>query len=120
MSRHLLVDRPRVQVVVGFDHMLRSFFGQLFNPAADPDRAVGGWPTRSGLGMRHPADTHVLAAGDLRLLFGWARQQQPIFVWREPEATEHFERLRAVLRSEWESGEDASEIPVPTCLRGEG
>lgn len=119
MSRHLLVDRPRLQVVVGFDHMLRSFFGQLFNPAADTGSAIDGWPTRSGLGTRHPADTQALAAADLRLLFAWARKQQPIFVWHEPEASEHFGRLHGLLRSEWETGEDAPVIPVPACLQGE-
>ncbi len=120
MSRHLLIDRPDCQVVLGFDHPLQAFFGQIFNPS-DKRREgtpVGGWPTRSGLGMRPPVTDHSAVARDLEQLRRWARARQPDQVWAHPEAEQHLDALLRALRGEWDDGDDAPERPVPACLQG--
>lgn len=121
MSRHILVERPDIQVVLGFDHMLRSYFGQVFDPSDSDNEgmAVGGWPTASGLGTRRPVNTYPERNHDLRLLMTWARGQQPDRVWAHPEAAEHLEKLRAALRFEWEEGSDEDAITLPAVLQGE-
>ena len=113
--------RPNLQVVLGFDHMLRSYFGQVFNPSdrKTEGMAVGGWPTASGLGTRRPVITYPERNHDLRLLMMWARAQQPASVWEHPEAAEHLEKLRAALRFEWEEGANEPELPLPAVLQGE-
>lgn len=116
MSRHILVDRPSIQVVLGFDHMLRSFFGQIFKPPGS-GIARGGWPTRSGLGTRRPVRTEEHASEDLRLLLAWARGTQPEEVWEHPEAADHLDALRRSLRFEWSEGYDEAERLVPHALR---
>lgn len=120
MSRHLLVDRPDVQIVLGYDHPLHAFFGQRFNPSRKHSEgiAIGGWPTRTGLGVRRFVRSAVEAEKDLRLLFAWARQQQPEDVWGRPGASAHLDQLRLVLRREWSEGEDCHEEPPPAALRG--
>lgn len=119
MSRHILIDWPKMQIVVGFDHMLRSFFGQVFNPSdrRSEGMAIGGWPTASGLGTRRPVVTYPERDHDLRLLMTWARSQVIDGVWEHPDAAAHIERLRSMLRFEWEEGSDEDEIPVPAVLR---
>ncbi|MFY9291650.1 MAG: hypothetical protein WAP03_13265 [Methylorubrum rhodinum] len=121
MSRHILVERPTIQVVLGFDHMLRSYFGQVFDPSDSDNEgmAVGGWPTASGLGTRRPVIHWAERNHDLRLLMTWARGQQPDRVWEHPEAAEHLEKLRAALRFEWEEGSDEDAIALPAVLQGE-
>lgn len=121
MSRHILVERPTIQVVLGFDHMLRSYFGQVFRPSdrRNEGMAVAGWPTASGLGTRRPVRTYPERDHDLRLLMMWARGQQPDRVWEHPDAAEHLEKLRAALRFEWEEGSNEPEMPLPTVLQGE-
>lgn len=120
MSRHILVDRPDLQVVLGFDHMLRSFFGQVFKPSDSRRQgiAVAGWPTRSGLGTRRSPRLCAERDLDLRLLLEWAHGQQPEELWDNPDASGHLARLRSALRFEWEEGEDYPELPVPAVLQG--
>ncbi|MGN7122893.1 hypothetical protein [Methylorubrum thiocyanatum] len=119
MSRHILVDRPDCQVVIGFDHMLRSFFGQVFDPSnrRRRDTPVAGWPTGSGLGTRRPPRLCAERDLDVRLLIEWARDQQPDGVWNDPDAAVHLARLRSAIRFEWEEGLDYAELPVPAVLR---
>lgn len=119
MSRHVLVDRPNLQVVLGFDHMLRSFFGQVFKPGDRRSEgiAVAGWPTKSGLGTRRPPRLCAERDLDVRLLIEWAREQQHEGVWDDPDASAHLARLRSAIRFEWEEGENYPEMPVPEALR---
>ena len=120
MSRHLLLDRPDRQIVLGYDHMLRSFFGQVFRPG-DPRRegiAVDGWPTKSGLGTRRPVDNHPEAGRDLNELESWAHRQIIADGTFGPATRDHVSRLRAILLREWDEGEDGMELPLPDCLKG--
>lgn len=120
MSRHLLLDRLDRHVVLGFDHALQSFFGQVFRgPASDlAGNACGGWPTRSGLGGRRPVTSSEQKANDLSTLGEWAKAQIPDEFSTEPDAAYHLGLLLGLLSREWSTGEDASEIPLPDCLRG--
>lgn len=114
MSRHLLLDRPDRQIVLGYDRMLLSFFGQIMRG----DRAIGGWPTKSGLGIRRPVYGHPEAAHDLTLLADWARRTLEAEGAWSIEAAEHLQRLWAVLLREWDDGEDSPDLPLPACLQG--
>ncbi|MCJ2104730.1 hypothetical protein MKK70_04925 [Methylobacterium sp. E-041] len=118
MSRHVIVDRPSLQLVLGFDHMLRSFFGQVFNPANKrrEGMAVGGWPTRSGLGTRRPARTIEEAGEDLRLLIAWAKHHQPAGVGEDAWSA-HLRSIRTVLMREWDDGTDSATPPIPVALQ---
>lgn len=119
MSRHLLIDRADVRVVLGFDRMLRSFFGQVFKPRGQ-GTACTGWPTSSGLGTRRPVSTYRQCSEDLnRHLQGWAFQQLVRHGVDQEDARDHLIRLVEVLRWEWDNGKDAAELPLPACLRGE-
>ncbi|SFG92588.1 hypothetical protein [Methylobacterium gossipiicola] len=120
MSRHIVIDRPNLQVVLGFDHPLRSFFGQAFDPS-DPrleGLAFNGWPTPSGLGLRRPVQTHAEAEADVGLLIHWIFDQDwvqgPSLIWAA-----HVERVRATLLWEWENGTDAPSPKIPAILMGE-
>ena len=120
MSRHLLLDRPDRQIVLGYDHMLWSFFGQVFRPN-DKRRegmAVDGWPTKSGLGTRPPVYGHSEAARDLGELEAWAHRQLIADGSFGPQPRAHVQRLREILLFEWDEGDDATEIPLPACLKG--
>ena len=120
MSRHLLLDRPDRQIVLGFDHMLRSFFGQAFVPN-HPRRAgtaVDGWPTASGLGRRRPAVTSAQKAEDLAELGEWAKTRIPDEFATEPMAAYHLGILIGLLSNECDRGEDLPEVPLPDCLKG--
>ena len=120
MSRHLLLNRPDRQIVLGFDFMLQSFFGQVFLPN-DRRRegvAVEGWPTKSGLGTRRPAYEHQDVARDLGELEVWAHRQLIADGSFSPETREHVARLRGVLLREWDDGENAPELPLPASLQG--
>jgi len=120
VSRHLLLDRPDRQIVLGYDHMLRSFFGQVFRPndRRREGMAVDGWPTKSGLGTRRPVDGHPEAARDLGELEAWAHRQLIADGSFGPETRAHAQRLREILLFEWDDGDDAAEIPLPACLKG--
>lgn len=120
MSRHRVIDRPNLQVVLGFDHPLRSFFGQAFDPS-DPrleGLAFAGWPTSSGLGTRRPVGTHAEAEVDLNLLVAWVLDQGWVhehgLIWAA-----HIARVWAVLLWEWENGTDAASPPIPAILMGQ-
>lgn len=120
MSRHLLLDRPDRHIVLGFDHPLQSFFGQVFRgPASGPaGNACGGWPTRSGLGGRRPVASSAQRANDLSELTEWARAQIPDEVSRDETAIFHLGVLIGTLSRESREGRDAPEVPLPDCLRG--
>ncbi|WP_375454816.1 hypothetical protein [uncultured Methylobacterium sp.] len=118
MSRHVILDRPNLQIVLGFDHMLCSFFGQVFDPsnARREGIAIGGWPTRSGLGMRRPVRTRAEAEEDSRLLVRWTLDQR----WAHAGSTvwaHYVEKVRRALLLEWELGEDGETPPLPDLLR---
>lgn len=121
MSRHLVIDRPDLQVVLGFDHMLRSFFGQVFNPSDARGQGIAraGWPTKSGLGTRRPAQTHAEAEEDLNLLIAWTLKRK----WEHADSlvwSAHIARVRVVLLREWDDGVDAVVSPqIPAILNGE-
>ncbi|MET3485419.1 hypothetical protein [Methylobacterium sp. 1973] len=120
MSRHLLLDRPDRHVVLGFDHPLQSFFGQVFRGPSTgrPGNAIAGWPTRSGLGGRRPAVSSAQKANDLSELGEWAKAQIPDEFATEPQAAYYLGLLIGLLSHECDSGEDAPEAPLPDCLRG--
>lgn len=120
MSRHLLLDRPDRHIVLGFDHPLQSFFGQVFRgPASGPvGNAVGGWPTRSGLGGRRPVVSSAQKANDLGELGEWAKMQIPDEFGIEPLAAYHLGLLIGLLSRESDSGEDMPEVPLPDCMKG--
>ena len=122
MSRHILVDRPSLQVVLGYDHMLQAFFGQIFNPSHTHRAgiAVGGWPTRTGLGTRRPVRSYPEASEDLALLSKWASATLAARDLEHPEARAHLDALIRTLRSEWDDGVNRAEIPVPAVLRCAG
>ena len=120
MSRHLLLDRPDRQIVLGYDHMLRSFFGQVFVPN-HPRRAgiaVDGWPTTSGLGGRRPVVSSAQMANDLAELGEWAKTRIPDEFGTEPMAAYHLGLLLGLLSNECDCGEDLPEVPLPDCLKG--
>lgn len=120
MSRHCIIDRPNLQVVLGFDHPLRSFFGQAFDPSDSrlEGLAFAGWPTPSGLGTRRPVRSHAEAEADVDLLILWIFDQNwvqgPSLIWAA-----HVERVRAVLLWEWENGTDAASPKIPAILMGQ-
>lgn len=120
MSRHLLIDRPTLRIVLGFDPMLQSVFGQRFRPggAEREGMAVDGWPTRSGLGTRRPIANHADARQDLEGLRAWARRQQPEAVWAETRASRHLDDLIRLLHREWAQGEDLPERAPSAVLMG--
>ena len=115
MSRHLLLDRSDRQIVLGFDHPLSSIFGQVMRA----ERAIDGWPTRSGLGTRRPAVTAAQMLGDLADLTEWAKTLIPDEFAVEPLAAYHLGLLIGLLHSEWEAGRDLPGVPLPVCLGGE-
>lgn len=114
MSRHLVVDRPDFQLVVGFDHPLRSFFGQVMRG----ERAIDGWPTRQGLGMRRPVTAAFEATRDLNLLLTWARERRPQSDPCDAERLARIEALRPILLEEWAQGADLASSPLPAVLDG--
>ncbi|MCJ2067826.1 hypothetical protein MKK75_03215 [Methylobacterium sp. J-030] len=120
MSRHLLLDRPDRHVVLGFDHPLQSFFGQVFRgpSTGSPGNARGGWPTRSGLGGRRPVVSSPQKANDLADLGEWAKAQIPDEFATEPMAAYHLGVLIGLLSSECDGGEDLPDVPLPDCLKG--
>lgn len=120
MSRHLLLDRPDRQIVLGYDRMLQSFFGQAFHPN-DPRRegiAVDGWPTKSGLGCRRPVTTAARKANDLAELTEWAKAQISDEFGSEPMAAHHLGVLVGLLSKEHDGGEDLPDLPLPASLQG--
>jgi hypothetical protein len=120
VSRHLLLDRPDRHIVLGFDHPLQSFFGQVFcGPASAPvGNACGGWPTRSGLGGRRPVTSSAQKANDLATLGEWAKAQIPDEFSTEPDAAFHLGLLLGLLSREWSTEEDMPQVPLPACLKG--
>ena len=114
MSRHLLLDRPDRQIVLGYDRMLRSFFGQVMRG----DRAIDGWPTKSGLGGRRPVTTAARKAIDLAELTEWAKARIPEEFASDPMAAYHLGVLIGLLSNEADEGEDRPDVPLPACLRG--
>ena len=120
MSRHTLLDRPDRQIVLGFDHMLQSFFGQVFRPndRRSAGMAVDGWPTRSGLDPQRFVPGHPEAARDLGELELWAHRQLIADGSFGPTSREYVSRLRAILLREWDDGEDSPDLPLPAFLQG--
>lgn len=121
MSRHLFIDRPDCQVVLGYDHMLQSFFGQVFDPSS-PRRAgiaIDGWPTKSGLGTRRPVRTVTEARNDVTALLLWVQDLQllPPAAWSGAEVPGHLQQLREILLHESYLGEDFPSPELPPVLR---
>lgn len=112
MSRHVLIDRPELQVVVGFDPPLRYFFGQAFNP--DRPNATGspidGWPTRYGLGIQPPVESEGRAKVVLASLALW--------LTKYVSDADAIVAVRDTLLAEWK-GEPARPEPwISQLLRG--
>ncbi len=119
MSRHVLVDFDHCRIVLGFDHPLRSFFGQLFDPSCDEGTAIDGWPTSSGLGTRPPVRDAAQADADVALLSMWALDcdRLPHGFWLGV-AWNRLKGLQLTLQAEWRGGEDLICFPPPDSLRG--
>ncbi|KQQ31528.1 hypothetical protein ASF53_02175 [Methylobacterium sp. Leaf123] len=119
MSRHVLVDFDHCRIVLGFDHPLRSLFGQVFDPSRDEGSAIDGWPTSSGLGLRRPIGDQGQFDADLTELSMWALDcdRLPHGLW-QGSAWTRLKGLQLLLLAEWQGGEDLFSFPAPDNLRG--
>ncbi|TFZ59347.1 hypothetical protein E4V01_07825 [Methylorubrum sp. Q1] len=119
MSRHVLVDFNHCRIVLGFDHPLRSLFGQVFDPSRDEGTAIDGWPTSSGLGGRRPIVSAGQFEADLTELSMWALncERLPHSLWLGG-AWNRLKGFQQILHAEWRGGEDLFSFPPPENLRG--
>jgi hypothetical protein len=84
MSRHQIPSKnPGLELIVGFDPPLRSFFGQVYDRTMldDQNDCVAGWPSPLGLGVQPRLVSTIEAGQALDDLMAWAR-----FYAAEPEA----------------------------------
>lgn len=91
MSRHTVLHlRKGNELVLGYDPMLRAFFGQVMTPTG---YAIAGDPTRHGLGVQPFVETEALADAALDRLIAWAATKG----LHEAGCRE----IRGQLRAEW-------------------